>query len=281
MTLALAFQDIVFDVVDRDGVPWLRASQIGLALGYGRSDDQTDDAGARRAIINLYNRHAGEFTESMTGMVRLFHQTNGAGQTREVRIFSPRGFHLLAMLSRTEVAKAFRAFALDLIEKYETPRRRPKLEFSPSEQAVLSGMPEGAKQVTIQEASLVARENPESLPAFLSAVLHLYLPVTATAVVTVDAPEPPLVSAFWDAWDELCKAGHIRNHSASPTLVAVNLPEFILAAREQGCYAFERAELIRLLPQSRRYRLLKGSKSLHSAVTGKTARCWVFQRMAS
>lgn len=30
----LAFHGTTFDIIDRDGQPWLRANQIGLALDY-------------------------------------------------------------------------------------------------------------------------------------------------------------------------------------------------------------------------------------------------------
>ncbi|WP_298233124.1 BRO family protein [uncultured Azohydromonas sp.] len=113
----LTFEPVTFNVVDRNGMPWLRGIEIARALGYA------DDSAIRR----IYARHAGEFTEAMTCTVKLTVQPrqSGAGtehrsgvpaQTREVRIFSLRGAHLLAMLARTPKAADFRRWVLDVLE---------------------------------------------------------------------------------------------------------------------------------------------------------------------
>lgn len=107
---SLTFQEITFDVIERDGETWIRGSQIGLALGY--KNPSAD-------MSNLYDRNSDEFTNTMTALVKLpdpYLQTASAGQIREVRVFSLRGAHLLAMLSRTKIAKAFRKWVLDILE---------------------------------------------------------------------------------------------------------------------------------------------------------------------
>ena len=105
----LVFESTEFDVVDLHNVPWLRGYQIGSALEYS-------DGGA--AVAKLYDRNADEFTDEMTRVVDL--QT--AGGIQPVRIFSPRGCYLLGMLARTEKAKAFRAWVLDVLEGRAVPR---------------------------------------------------------------------------------------------------------------------------------------------------------------
>lgn len=114
---ALAFHNTQFDIVDRSGQPWLRANQIGLALDY--SDG--------KAIQRIYARHKDEFTDAMTGVVKL---TTPSGE-QETRVFSLRGAHLLAMFARTAVAKEFRHWVLDVLEgEAEAPtkaKRKPKL----------------------------------------------------------------------------------------------------------------------------------------------------------
>ena len=103
MEIALNFNDVQFDVIDRNGQAWVRLSQIATALQY---------ASAQR-VIELYTRHADEFTDSMTALVKL--PTQGGEQ--ENRIFSLRGCHLLAMLARTPVAKDFRKWVLDVLDR--------------------------------------------------------------------------------------------------------------------------------------------------------------------
>ena len=46
-----------------------------------------------------------------------------AGGRQPVRIFSPRGCYLLGMLARTERAKAFRRWVLDVLEGRQVPRK--------------------------------------------------------------------------------------------------------------------------------------------------------------
>lgn len=99
---ALAFRNTEFEIIDRNNQPWLRATQIGLALDYADG----------KAIQRIYSRNKDEFTDAMTGVVKL---TTPTGE-QESRIFSLRGAHLLAMLSRTAVAKEFRRWVLDILE---------------------------------------------------------------------------------------------------------------------------------------------------------------------
>jgi len=74
----LSFNSTVFDVVDRNGQPWLRSPQIAVALGYGRAD----------RVNEVYSAHADEFTDNMTALVKL----PTAGGEQDTRIFSPRVF---------------------------------------------------------------------------------------------------------------------------------------------------------------------------------------------
>lgn len=114
---ALTFHTTQFDIIDRNGQAWLRLPQIEGALGYANSG---------KALNTIYQRNADEFTSSMTALVEL----DTAGGKQQVRIFSLRGVHLLAMLSRTKVAKEFRHWVLDVLEGVaEAPapaKRQPK-----------------------------------------------------------------------------------------------------------------------------------------------------------
>lgn len=106
---ALRFQETAFDVVDRSGQRWLRGPQVADALGYNRSD----------RLADVYNRHADEFTDDMTAVVKLPDlnpQSAGEGQMREVRIYSPRGCYALGMFARTPKAAEFRKWVLDVLE---------------------------------------------------------------------------------------------------------------------------------------------------------------------
>ncbi|MCE5182355.1 MAG: Bro-N domain-containing protein [Betaproteobacteria bacterium] len=105
----LVFEETEFDVVDLHNVPWLRGLQVASALGY--KNPSAD-------VQNLYDRNADEFTDEMTQIVEL----DTAGGRQQVRIFSPRGCYLIGMLSRTEKAKEFRKWVLDVLEGRAVPR---------------------------------------------------------------------------------------------------------------------------------------------------------------
>lgn len=109
MTAVLTFQETEFDVVDIHNVPWLRLPQIGVALGYENP----------HKVQQLHARNADEFTDEMTRVLDL----PTAGGVQPVRVFSPRGCYLLGMLARTDRAKAFRQWVLDVLEGRTHPRQ--------------------------------------------------------------------------------------------------------------------------------------------------------------
>lgn len=112
MNLTLSFRNTKFDITDIHGQPWLRGYQIGNALDY------TDPA---VAISKLFDRNADEFTDSMTQLIEL----PTAGGVQKVRVFSLRGCHLLGMLARTKIAKEFRRWVLDVLEKEVSGSLKP------------------------------------------------------------------------------------------------------------------------------------------------------------
>lgn len=106
--VALRFQDTEFDVVEIHGQTWLRGWQIASALGF--KSPSVD-------ISKMFSRNADEFTDDMTQVIEL----PTAGGRQPARIFSLRGAHLLGMLARTDVAKAFRRWVLDVLDGIEMP----------------------------------------------------------------------------------------------------------------------------------------------------------------
>ena len=128
MPQTLCFNDVQFDVIPQNSQPWIRGSQIATALQY---------ASVQR-VIELYTRHADEFTDAMTAVVTL--PTEGGPQ--ETRIFSLRGCHLLAMFARTPVAKAFRKWVLDVLDRLAAEERAalPSDTLTPEQQAQLQAI---------------------------------------------------------------------------------------------------------------------------------------------
>lgn len=117
MTQALTFNDVTFSPVTHQNTLWIRAAELARALGYAREE----------LVSRLYQRNSDEFTPDMTQVIEIVaeHQNGvpgnlGAGRCR---IFSLRGCHLLAMFARTPVAKAFRVWVLDVLDKLAEEER--------------------------------------------------------------------------------------------------------------------------------------------------------------
>ncbi|MFK8259104.1 BRO family protein [Erwinia sp. AnSW2-5] len=83
---------------------WLTSSDLAKALEYSNS----------RAVTMIYNKSADEFTSGMTQVLEV--STTG-NYRKKVRVFSLRGAHLIAMFARTPVAKEFRRWVLDILDR--------------------------------------------------------------------------------------------------------------------------------------------------------------------
>lgn len=101
---ALTFRDVTFDVRTIRNTTYITSTQLAQALGYSRED----------AVGRIYERNADEFTSDMSQTVKL---TVSGNYQKTVRLFSLRGAHLVAMFSRTPVAKEFRKWVLDVLDK--------------------------------------------------------------------------------------------------------------------------------------------------------------------
>lgn len=105
----LTFQNhTVVPYENGDGKIWFTMEALAELLGYANAGK----------VSNIYNRHKDEFTDSMTTVtkVRISNKNNELERVR-LRLFSPRGAHLIGMVSRTRIAKDLRIWLLDLAEK--------------------------------------------------------------------------------------------------------------------------------------------------------------------
>lgn len=64
LPFTLAFEGHSIDIIDRDGNPWLRGSQIATPLGYKKG----------QRVTELYTRHADEFTAPALPQMDLFRE---------------------------------------------------------------------------------------------------------------------------------------------------------------------------------------------------------------
>ena len=105
MTTALTFNGITLSPIPHQNSPWIRSVELARALGYS----------SEKSVSNIYNRNQDEFSNDMSVVINLSTTDNPAPS----RIFSLRGCHLVAMFARTPVAKAFRRWVLDVLDKLD------------------------------------------------------------------------------------------------------------------------------------------------------------------
>ncbi|WP_288229565.1 BRO family protein [uncultured Desulfovibrio sp.] len=114
MTTALTFNSISLTPITHQNSLWIRAAELARALGFTREDK----------VAQIYQRHADEFTPDMTQLIEIVAEPqNGVLANGRARIFSLRGCHLLAMFARTPVAKSFRRWVLDVLDKLAEQER--------------------------------------------------------------------------------------------------------------------------------------------------------------
>lgn len=107
-SLALSFNEVNFSPVQHNNQIWLTASELAKALGYAKSD----------AVTQIYERNKDEFNSDMTLTLKLSVKGFGNGSSiKDTRIFNPRGCHLITFFARTSVAKQFRKWVLDVLDK--------------------------------------------------------------------------------------------------------------------------------------------------------------------
>lgn len=104
----LTFQNLTFNPVTENGQVWLTSTEIAKALGYSRTD----------AISKIYSRNQDEFSSTMSMTVNMtFNGINNSLRNKAVRVYSLRGAHLIAMFASTPVAKQFRKWVLDILDR--------------------------------------------------------------------------------------------------------------------------------------------------------------------
>jgi len=271
----LKFENVEFDVVERRGVPWLKSSQIAMALGYA------DES----AVTRLHARNEDEFTEEMSLTVNLtvkVGENMGVNLTPNIgekvtRIFSPRGCHLVAMLANTERAKAFRVWVLDVLEGKTPPRQSGRLKHA--DQLKAHGL----------RLQLIDRLRAEQSPAIQSALHAQYAQISSLLGLTA-APvedfsmaastpeESPAVQSLWVTINAMDANPATRlNHSHRPEqLFCLNVKAFLRLAGQAKVTLPPKPALFSLLKQSKNPRFV-GTKAVYSAITGHSVKCFVFR----
>ena len=125
-SLALSFNEVKFNpIVQCDGQIWLSSGELAQALDYK----------SVKSVSNLYNSNKDEFSDSMTQVIE---SVTSGNYKKKSRIFSLRGCHLIAMFARTAIAKQFRKWVLDVLDReVVTKQLESRQSISPEQQALL------------------------------------------------------------------------------------------------------------------------------------------------
>ncbi|MHA3061165.1 BRO-N domain-containing protein [Acinetobacter sp. ANC 4636] len=120
-SLSLSFNDVKLNQIQQnDNQIWLKAADLANALGYARVD----------SLNKVFERNADEFDYTMTQVVDITDNANltFSNLVSKTRIFSLRGAHLITFFARTPVAKEFRKWALDILEKEVQPKAKTVIQ---------------------------------------------------------------------------------------------------------------------------------------------------------
>lgn len=117
MTTQLEFNNIPLSIINLNNQIWITSNELSKALQYSNS----------KAVTMIYNKYSDEFTHCMS---QVLESSTSGNYIKKVRIFSLRGAHLIAMFSRTEIAKEFRKWVLDILDK-ETQKTTPQPSTTP------------------------------------------------------------------------------------------------------------------------------------------------------
>jgi len=110
MPATIEFEGVELRIIDRQGRPWVTQDDLARALYSVKGGDTS--VSPLRAVRRIFSRNEDEFSADMTAILTM----ETAGGPQQIRIYSARGCHLMGMLARTEAAKRFRCWVLDVLE---------------------------------------------------------------------------------------------------------------------------------------------------------------------
>lgn len=91
---------------------------------------------------------------------------------------------------------------------------------------------------------------------------------------------PDVLKVFWEALAFLDGKGVAYNHATASNLLAINLRELASQLLEHGQTLRFDSTLRQALWQSHAPRCLHKNRTVHSQLSGKSIKCWVFERAA-
>lgn len=255
----LSFNGNNLNPVERDGQIWMTSADLTKALGY--ADE--------KSVNRIFNRNKDEFTSNMTQTIAGVNLTSSLktkGLMVRTRIFSLRGCHLIAMFARTKVAKDFRKWVLDILDREVST---PAIDQPPA--ITDADWVRYSRSMTIPEMAQFTGHSEQQVINALHDIMGS--PARTTSPAPVMTPE--LQHALDQFWGFIATQNIAAlNHSHKPHELAISIPE-----------VYELAEPWQLPDTSLLYKALRLSDTprfhrantvIASALIGRSRRVWVF-----
>lgn len=254
--LALSFNRVNLNPVERDGQIWITSADIAKALGYADV----------RSVTKIYSRNKDEFTSAMTTVVKLTTVRKTGSVEMDNRIFSLRGCHLIAMFANTKVAKDFRVWVLDILDREVGA---PIIEQPPA--ITDADWTRYSRSMTIPEmAQLTGYDERAVVNA-----LHKVMGGRATRAKPAPVMTPELQRALDQFWGFVATLNlNAINHSQRSNELAISIPE-IYALADKGQLP-DTSLIYTALRLSDTPRFRHANTVIQSRLLKRTRRVWVF-----
>ena len=248
-------------VTAEDGEYWFCAKDVCEVLGYNNSRQTIEDHCRVAGVSKRY--------------------TSSGGQQRELAFINEGNLYRLIIKSRKEEANRFESWVCDEV--------LPALRKTGSYQ--VGNRSTAAARISNHRLRLaLGKELYRTRDPALRTLIHqqladvsnaLDLPTPEIDSLGNTAPVPPdVLKAFWDALAFLEGKRVDYNHSTRSNVLAVNLRELARLLGENGQSLRFDTALRQAMWQSHMPRCLHKNHAVHSRLTGKIIKCWVFERLA-
>ncbi|WP_286797799.1 BRO-N domain-containing protein [Psychrobacter sp. UBA6291] len=254
--MAMSFNGHTLQSIIKDGQIWMTASDLAKALSYKNS----------KSVTNLFNANSSEFTSGMTTVTDSVTSAKTKGLTVKTRIFSLRGCHLIAMFARTKVAKDFRKWVLDILDREVST---PAIEQSPA--ITDADWVRYSRSMTIPEMAQFTGHSEQQVINALHDIMGS--PARTTSPAPVMTPE--LQHALDQFWGFIATQNIAAlNHSHKQHELAISIPEVYELA--EPWQLPDTSLLYKALRLSTTPRFYRANTVIASERTNKSRRVWVF-----
>lgn len=257
--MALSFNGNDLNPVEREGQIWMTSADLTKALGY--ADE--------KSVNRIFNRNKDEFTSNMTQTIEGVNLTSSLktkGLTVKTRIFSLRGCHMIAMFARTKIAKDFRKWVLDILDREVST---PAIEQPPA--ITDADWMRYSRSMTIPEMAQFTGHSEQQVVN----ALHQVMGGRATRAKAARVMTPELQYALDQFWGFVATQDIAAlNHSHKPNELAISIPEIYELA--QPWQLPDTSLIYTALRLSTTPRFSTANTVIQSRLLKKTRRVWVF-----